>query len=113
MGPGILSSIGVGVWRKAAEAFPDSNTALDEFPVCDYRGRGGSIGRHLVGVWIGGVWNCHFPESEKFFSEAEISRKMPEIPQKERFLPNFRLRNLKIQSPKKCNSIPPAIPYPH
>ena len=69
--------------------------------------------RHLVGVWIGGVWNGHFPESEKYFSEAEISRKIPEIPQKERFSPNFRLRSLKIQSPKKCNSIPPAIPYPH
>ena len=23
------------------------------------------FGRHLVGVWIGGVWNGHFPESEK------------------------------------------------
>ena len=34
---------------------------------------------------IGGVWNGHFPGSEKYFSEAEISRKMPEIPQKERF----------------------------
>ena len=65
------------------------------------------LGRHLVGVWIGGVWNGHFPESEKYFSGAEISRKIPEIPQKERFLPNFRLRNLKFQSPKKCNSIPP------
>ena len=71
------------------------------------------LGRHLVGVWIGGVWNGHFPESEKYFSEAEISRKIPEIPQKERFSPNFRLRNLKIQSPKKCNSIAPAVPYPH
>ena len=71
------------------------------------------IGRHLVGVWIGGVWNGHFPESEKYYSEAEISRKIPEIPQEERFSPNFRLRNLKIQSPKKCNSTPPAIPYPH
>ena len=29
MGPGILSSIGVGVWRKAPEALPDSNTTLD------------------------------------------------------------------------------------
>ena len=28
-GPGILSSIGVGVWTKAPEAFPDSNTTLD------------------------------------------------------------------------------------
>ena len=71
------------------------------------------FGRHLVGVWIGGVWNGPFPESEKYFSEAEFSRKIPKIPQKERYLPNFRLRNLKIQSPKNCNSIPPAIPYPH
>ena len=70
------------------------------------------IGRHLVGVWIGGVWNGHFPESEKYFSEAEFFRKIADIPKK-RFSPNFRLRNLKIQSPKKCNSIPPAIPYPH
>ena len=31
MGPGIISSIGVGVWRKAPEAFPDSNTTLDTF----------------------------------------------------------------------------------
>ena len=30
------------------------------------------FGRHLVGVWIGGVWNGHFPESEKYFSEAEF-----------------------------------------
>ena len=66
----------------------------------------GVLGRHLVGVWIGGVWNGHFPESEKYFSEAEISRKMPEIPQKERFSPNFRLRNLKFRARKN------AIPYP-
>ena len=31
MGPGILSSSGVGVWRKAPEAYPDSNTTLDKF----------------------------------------------------------------------------------
>ena len=43
------------------------------------------IGRHLVGVWIGGVWNGHFPESEKYFSEVEFSRKIPEIPQKSDF----------------------------
>ena len=76
-------------------------------------GRPATFGRHLVGVWIGGVWNGHSPESEKYFSEGEFSRKIPEIPQEERFLPNFRLRYLKIQSPKNCNSIPPAIPYPH
>ena len=29
MGPGILSSIGVEVWRKAPDAFPDSNATLD------------------------------------------------------------------------------------
>ena len=63
------------------------------------------IGRHLVGIWIGGVWNGHFPESEKYFSEAEFCRKIPVIPQKERFLPNFRLRNLKFRARKI------AIPY--
>ena len=31
MGAGILSSIGVGVWRKSPEAFPGSNTTLDTF----------------------------------------------------------------------------------
>ena len=42
MGPGILSSVGVGVWRKAPEAFPgvwrkapeafpDSNATMDTF----------------------------------------------------------------------------------
>ena len=31
MGLGILYSIVVGVWRKAPEAFPDSNTTLDTF----------------------------------------------------------------------------------
>ena len=31
MGPGISSSIGVGVWRQAPEAFPGSNTTLDTF----------------------------------------------------------------------------------
>ena len=49
----------------------------------------------------------HSPESEKYFSEAEICREILEIPHKERLLPNFRLRNLKFQSPKTCNSIPP------
>ena len=31
LGPGIFSSIGVGVWRRAPEAFPGSNTTLDTF----------------------------------------------------------------------------------
>ena len=30
MGPGILSSTGAGVWRKAPKAFPDSSSALDK-----------------------------------------------------------------------------------
>ena len=33
----------------------------------------------VVGVWIGGAWNGHFPESEKCFSDAEIYRKFPDI----------------------------------
>ena len=31
VGPGILSSIGVGVWRNRSGALPDSNTMLDKF----------------------------------------------------------------------------------
>ena len=60
-------------------------------------------------------WRMEWPFSRvrKYFSEAEICRKIPEIPQKERFSPNFRLRNLKFQSPKKCDSIPLATSYPH
>ena len=65
-----------------------------------------------MGVWIGGVWNGRFPESEKYFSEAEFSRQIPEIPQKERFSPNFRLRDLKIQSPKNCNLHTPSHSIP-
>ena len=55
--------------------------------------------------WGGGGQRCGFlaPVSRvrKYFSEAEISRKSSEIPQKERILPIFRLWNLKIQSPRK------------
>ena len=57
----------------ALRATAQAHGALDASPVL-------LIGRHLVGVW-----NGHFPESEKYFSEAEISRKMPEIPQKSDF----------------------------
>ena len=53
-----------------------------------------------------------FSRVRKIFFRGRIFQEIPEIPQNERFLLNFRLRNLKIQSPKKCNSIPPAIPYP-
>ena len=53
-----------------------------------------------MGVWIGGVWNDHFPESEKYFPEAEFCRKIPEIPQSG-YRSNFRFLKLEIQSPKK------------
>ena len=35
------------------------------------------LGRHLVGVWIGGVWNGHLPEPEKYFSEVETLQENP------------------------------------
>ena len=59
-------------------------------------------------------WRMELPFSRvrKIFFRGRNFQEIPEIPQKERFSPNFRLRNLKSQSPKKCNSIPPAIPYP-
>ena len=77
--------------------------------------QGWFFGRHLVGVWIGGVWNGHFPESEKYFLEAEFSRKIPEIPQKERFFQIsgseiFEFENSepeKLQFHTPSHSIPP------
>ena len=65
------------------------------------------LGWHLVGVWIGGVWNGHFPESEKYFSETEISRKNPEIPQKERFFAKFQAPKFENPEPEKMQ-----VPYP-
>ena len=56
------------------------------------------VGRHLIGVWIGGIWNGHFPESEKYLSGPEFSRKIPEMPQKAIFA--------KFQAPKFENSEP-------
>ena len=50
------------------------------------------VGWHWMRVWIGSVWNGHFPECQKLFSEAEICREMPEIPQKEQVLPSVRLQ---------------------
>ena len=55
-----------------------------------------TIGRHLVGVWIGGVWNGHFPDQNP--KNNFQSPKFAGI-----FLPNFRLRNLKIQGPKDAS----------
>ena len=56
MGPGILSSIGVGVWRKAPEAFPDSSLQhyTGYVSVCDFvplekllTSSGGSVSNRL------------------------------------------------------------------
>ena len=51
-------------------------------------------------------WRMEWPFSrvQKYVSEAEICRKITEIPW---FLPNFRLRDFEFQSLKKA-----AIPYP-
>ena len=128
----------------------------------------GSMVGHLRN---GGAWNCHFPESGKYFQGPKFAGRNPEILQKERLAkfqaPKFEnsewetdlhtppvlggealfdnsapavyknqgpqgteflytagaegstsqhWRCIKISlphSPKKCNSIPPAIPYPH
>ena len=44
------------------------------------------FGRHLVGVWIGGVWNRHFPESEKYiFQRPKFAGKSPKFRRKSDF----------------------------
>ena len=63
------------------------------------------LGRHSVGVWIGGVWNGHFPESKKLFIRGwnfqENSWNSPEGA----IFAKFQAMKFKIQSPKKCKSI--------
>ena len=89
--------------KSAATALPNNDydlKASQEFA----EQVGPSIGRHLVGVWIGGAWNGHFPESETYFSEAKISSKILEFPQKERFSP-------KSQAPKFENSEPEKMQF--
>ena len=76
----IAYAINAGVAFSAAlRAFVGSEVMIQTEKSACY------IGRHLVRVWIGGVWSGHFPESEKYFSGAELCRKIPENPQKERF----------------------------
>ena len=67
------------------------------------------IGRHLVGVWIGGVWNRHFPESKKYFSEAEICRKINL--QENRQNSAERAIFAKFQAPKFENSEPEKMQF--
>ena len=60
-----------------------------------------------MGVWIGGVWNGHFPESEKYLCQR------PKFPQKSwKFrrksdFAKFRAPKFEISEPEKN-----AIPYP-
>ena len=89
--------------------FPETSPELPRSSLCFAL----FFGRHLVAVWIGGVWKGNFPESEKYFSEAEFSRKIPEILQKGRYSPKFQAPKFANSEPEKCNSIPPAVPYPH
>ena len=48
-----------------------------------------------------------FQSPKNYSSEAEISRKMPEIPQKERFFAKFQAPKFASTEPEKN-----AIPYP-
>ena len=61
-----------------------------------------------MGVWIGGVWNGHFPESEKYFSGAEISRKIPEIPQKNAIFSKFQAPKFENSEPEKMQFHTPS-----
>ena len=54
-----------------------------------------------------------FQSPKNIFQRPKFAGKPPEIPQKERFLPNFRLRNFENSEPEKMqfhtpsHSIPP------
>ena len=59
---GLLSHWKAALYRKLAE---DREEILSLQKV---------VGRHLVGVWIGGIWNDYFPESCRYFSRIKIER---------------------------------------
>ena len=55
------------------------------------------------------VWSDRFPESQVFFPEAKSSRKIQKLHRKSALcqISGSDIRN--IQSPKECNSMPPAM----
>ena len=55
-----------------------------------------SVSGVSVGVWIDGVWNGHFLDSDSLLSEAELRGKIPEF----QHSPNFRVQILKTLSSK-------------
>ena len=63
----------------------------------------------LVAVWVGGMWNGHFPESRKYGSGPEICREIPQIPQKERHSANSSSVNFESSEPRKKKK---KSPYP-
>ena len=67
MGAGILSSIGVGVWRRAPEEFPGSNTTLDTFQSAMKEQPASSNCRELRNLYH------RHPESKKIISSERIS----------------------------------------
>ena len=57
----------------------------------------GKVGRHLVGVWIGGVWNRHFQSPKNIIQRPKFAGKSPSSAAERAVFVKFRLRNLKIQ----------------
>ena len=65
-----------------------------------------------MGVWAGGVCNGHFPESEKYASDAEICRKTLKLRTKDGFFCQFQAPNFEISERKKMkfHSPSPSLP---
>ena len=71
-----------------------------------------------MGVWIGGVWDGHFPEPEKYISVAEFSRKSLQFCRKSDFCQisgseiwKFRARKIAIPYPQPYHTptrLPPS-----
>ena len=69
------------------------------------------LGRQLVGVWIGGVWNGHFPESETIFQRPKFAGKSPKFCRKRDFA-KFQAPYFEISEPKEmqCQTPSHAVP---
>ena len=70
------------------------------------------IGRHLVGIWIGGVWNGHFPVPKSIFQRPKLTGTSPKFRRKGDFgqisgseIENSEPEKMQFHTPR--HSIPP------
>ena len=105
---GFITALRGECLRPWSQKGPDHGVGVDPSFLIDMNPY---VGLRLVGVWVGGVWNGHFPESEIMVFILRSFHENPGNSTERVILAKSQAPKFEIQSPKKCNSIPPAIPF--